>query len=196
MQEEGVKKCLSHFYNQSFLSVENEQERGDNSFQLNPFDFNENTLIGLNLNIRNSLYYNKDLQKNSIAFTYGNSQIKQQYFIGNQENNIKIHQLDYAHKFADFWLIDVMGKTSKNTLETENLINRNYEVDANEIQPKITFLYNQNNRFSAFYHFKNKQNKLQDFEVSTKIWVRILFYREEKESDICKRKCVFKRFYG
>tara|TARA_R110002126_G_scaffold291479_3_gene453113 strand:- start:41041 stop:44418 length:3378 start_codon:yes stop_codon:yes gene_type:complete len=165
MQEEGVKKFLSHFYNQSFLSVENEQERGDNSFQLNPFDFNENTLIGLNLNIRNSLYYNKDLQKNSIAFTYGNSQIKQQYFIGNQENNIKIHQLDYAHKFADFWLIDVMGKTSKNTLETENLINRNYEVDANEIQPKITFLYNQNNRFSAFYHFKNKQNKLQDFEV-------------------------------
>ena len=162
MQEEGVKKFLSHFYNQSFLSVENEQERGDNSFQLNPFDFNENTLIGLNLNIRNSLYYNKDLQKNSIAFTYGNSQIKQQYFIGNQENNIKIHQLDYAHKFADFWLIDVMGKTSKNTLETENLINRNYEV---EIQPKITFLYNQNNRFSAFYHFKNKQNKLQDFEV-------------------------------
>ena len=192
MQEKGVKKFLSHFYNQSFLSVENEQERGDNSFQLNPFNINEDALIGLNLNIRNSLYYNKDLQKNSITFTYGNSQIKQQYFIGNQENKIKIHQLDYAHKFADFWLIDVMGKTSKNTLETENLINRNYEVDANEIQPKISFLYNQNNRFSAFYHFKNKQNKLQDFEVlhQQKFGVEY-FYLGKKKNQISANINVF-----
>jgi hypothetical protein len=164
-QEKGFKKLISHFYNQSFLSVENEQERSENSFQLNPFDFNENSLIALNLNIRNSLYYNKDLQKNSVTFTYGNSQLKQQYFIGNQENNIKLHQLEYAHKFASFWLIDVLAKTSKNSLETENFINRNFEVDANEINPKISFLYNENNRFSAFYHFKKKENQLEDFEV-------------------------------
>lgn len=164
-QKKGIKKFLSHFYNQSFLSVENEQERGENSFQINPFDINDDKLISLNLNVRNSLYFNKDLQKHSVTFTYGNSEIKQQFLIGNQENNIKIHQLDYAHKFADFWLIHFMGKTSINTLATENLINRNFEIDANEIQPKISFLYNQNNRFSAFYHFKNKQNQLEDFEV-------------------------------
>lgn len=164
-KEKGFKKLVSHFYNQSFLSVENEQERTANSFQLNPFDFNENSLIALNLNIRNSLYYNKDLQRNSLTFTYGNSQLKQQYFIGNQENNIKLHQLEYAHKFAAFWLIDVLAKTSKNSLETENFINRNFEIDANEINPKISFLYNENNRFSAFYHFKKKENRLQDFEV-------------------------------
>ena len=119
----------------------------------------------MNLNIRNSLYYNKDLQKNSVTFTYGNSQLKQQYFIGNQENNIELHQLEYAHKFADFWLIDVLAKTATNSLETENFINRNFEIDANEINPKISFLYNENNRFSAFYHFKKKENQLEDFEV-------------------------------
>ena len=58
-----------------------------------------------------------------------------------------------------------MIKTSKNSLETENLVNRNFEIDANEIQPKISFLYIDNNRFSAFYHYKNKENQLQDFEV-------------------------------
>ena len=161
----GFKKLVSYFYNQSFLSVENEQERTANSFQLNPFDFNKNSLIGLNLNIRNSLYFNKDLQKNSITFTYGNSQIKQQYFIGNQENNIGLHQLNYAHKFGDFWLIDIMTKTSTNRLETENFTDRNFKIDAKEIEPKISFLYNTNNRFSAFYHFKNKENQLENFEV-------------------------------
>ena len=181
-KEKGFKKLISQFYNQSFLSVENEQERTANSFQLNPFDFNENSLIALNLNIRNSLYYNKDLQNNSVTFTYGNSQLKQQYFIGNQENNIKLHQLEYAHKFADFWLIDVLAKTSKNSLETENFINRNFEIDANEINPKISFLYNENNRFSAFYHFKKKENRLEDFEVlnQQKFGVEYFYISKEK----------------
>lgn len=188
----GFKKLVSHFYNQSFLSVENEQERTANSFQLNPFDFNETSLIGLNLNIRNSLYFNKDLQKNSVTFTYGNSKLKQQYFIGNQKNNINLHQLDYAHKFADFLLIDLMAKTSKNTLETENFINRNYEIDANEIQPKISFLYNDNNRFTAFYHFKNKQNQLQDFEElkQQKFGVEY-FYISKKKNQISANVNVF-----
>ncbi len=161
----GARKLISHFYNQSFLSVENEQERRGDSFQLNPFDFDENSLIGLTLNFRNSLYFNKDLQDNSVTFTYGGSRIKQQYFIGNQENKIKIHQVDYAHKFATFWLINLMGKTIVNTLETENFITRNYKIEAQEIQPKISFLYNKNNRFSVFYHYKNKQNRLENFEV-------------------------------
>ncbi len=188
----GFKKFISHFYNQSFLSVENEQERTANAFQLNPFDFDENNLIGLNLNIRNSLFYNKDLQKHSITFTYGNSKLKQQYVIGNQENNINLHQIDYAHKFADFWLIDFMAKTSKNTLETENFVNRNYEIDANEVQPKISFLYNDNNRFSAFYHFKNKQNQLEDFETlnQQKFGVEY-FYISKKKNQISANINVF-----
>ena len=178
----GLKKLLSHFYNQSFLSIENEQERAENSFQLNPFDIDEDKLISLNLNIRNSLYYNKDLQKHSLTFTYGNSKIKQQYLIGNQENNIKTHQLDYAHKFTDFWLINFMGKTSKNTLETENLVNRNFKVSTNEIHPKISFLYHKNNRFSAFYHYKNKQNQLADFETlnQQKFGVEYFFIGKKK----------------
>ena len=33
----GLKKVLSHFYNQFFLSSRNELERARNSFNLNPF---------------------------------------------------------------------------------------------------------------------------------------------------------------
>lgn len=163
-EKTGFKKWLSQFYNNSFLTVENEQERVGNSFQLNPFDVNSNALIGLNYNFKNSLYYHKDLQKHSVTFTYGDSQLKQQYFIGSQENKINLHQVDYAHKFLNFWLIDLMGKLTNNELNTENFDDRNYEIDSYEIAPKISFLYNQNNRFSAFYHIKNKQNNIQNLE--------------------------------
>ncbi|WP_218598157.1 hypothetical protein [Polaribacter sp. NJDZ03] len=160
----GVKKLLSNFYNQSFLSVENEQQRIGNSFNFNPFDFDESKLIGLNFSLRNSLYFNRNLQKYSTTYTYGKNRNKQQYFIGNQENNIELHQLDFAHKFATFWLLELMGKTAENDLKTANFNNRNYTINANEFQPKISFLYNDSNRLTAFYHFKNKENQLADFE--------------------------------
>ncbi|QOD59523.1 hypothetical protein H9I45_09100 [Polaribacter haliotis] len=163
-QKKGFKKIISHFNNESFLSVENEQTRIGNSFNFNPFNFDENKLIGLNLSYRNSLYFNKNLQKYSVTYTYGNLRNKQQYFIGSQESKTNLHQLDFAHKFATFWVGELMGKVSENDLQTENFNNRNYFIEAKEMQPKISFVYNPNNRLTAFYHYKNKQNILAGFE--------------------------------
>lgn len=160
----GLKKLLSHWSNQTFLVTDNEQERIGNSFNFNPFDFDENKLIGLNYNFRNQLYFNRNLQKYSTTFTVGNSKNLQQYFIGNQENTLQQTQIDFNHKFADFWVLDLMVKRSENNLKTENFNNRNYEIIAKEIHPKISFSYTNNHRFSAFYHFKNKVNTLEDFE--------------------------------
>ena len=161
----GFKKTLSHFNNESLLSIENEQSRIGNSFNFNPFNFDENKIIGLNLSLRNSLYFNRNIQKYSTSYTFGKQRNKQQYFIGTQENNTKTHQIDFTHKFATFWLFDLMGKVSENDLQTENFNNRNYSIEGKEIQPKITFLYTQNKRFTAFYHYKNKANSLENFEA-------------------------------
>jgi hypothetical protein len=160
----GFKKTLSHFHNESFLSIENEKERIGDSFNFNPFSFDEDPLIGLNLSLRNSLYFNKNLQKYSTTYTYGKLRTKQQYFIGTQENNTKTHQVDFGHKFATFWLFDLMGKASENNLQTENFNNRNYLIKGKEIQPKVSFLYNQNNRLTAFYKYHHKKNSLENFE--------------------------------
>lgn len=188
----GFKKVFSKFYNQSFLTVENEQERIGNSFQLNPFDFDENSLVGLNLNFRNSLYFNKDLQQNSLTFTYGSSKLKQQFFIGSQENNIRIHQLDYAHKFSTFWLIEMLNKVSKNILDTENFNDRNYAIDAYEIAPKLSFLYNRNHRFSAFYHYKNKENQIQNLETLAQQKFGIEYFLiDKKQNQISANVNVF-----
>ena len=161
----GFKKTLSHFNNESLLSIENEQSRIGNSFNFNPFNFDENKIIGLNLSLRNSLYFNRNIQKYSTSYTFGKQRNKQQYFIGTQENNTKTHQIDFTHKFATFWLFDLMGKVSENNLQTENFNNRNYSIEGKEIQPKITFLQTQNKRFTAFYHYKNKANSLENFEA-------------------------------
>ncbi len=188
----GIKKTLSHFYNQSFLAVNNEQERIGNTFNFNPFDFDESKLIGLNSSFRNSFYFNRNIQKYSLTYTYGTSKNKQQYFIGNQENNTKLNQIELQHKFAKFWLFDLLGKISNNDLETENFSNRNYQINTREIQPKISFLYNKDHRLSAFYHYKNKENKLQDFEIlkQQKIGVEF-FYISKKQQQLSANITAF-----
>ena len=179
----GFKKTLSHFNNESLLSLENEQSRIGNSFNFNPFNFDENKMIGLNLSLRNSLYFNRNIQKYSTSYTFGKQRNKQQYFIGTQENNTKTHQIDFTHKFATFWLFDLMGKVSENNLQTENFNNRNYIIEGKEIQPKITFLHTQNKRFTAFYHYKNKANSLESFEVLKQQKFGIEYYYISEKSD-------------
>ena len=188
----GFKKTLSHFNNESLLSLENEQSRIGNSFNFNPFNFDENKMIGLNLSLRNSLYFNRNIQKYSTSYTFGKQRNKQQYFIGTQENNTKTHQIDFTHKFATFWLFDLMGKVSENNLQTENFNNRNYIIEGKEIQPKITFLHTQNKRFTAFYHYKNKANSLENFEALKQQKFGIeYYYISEKQDQITANVNVF-----
>lgn len=183
--KKGIKKVLSHFYNQSVISVDNEQARVENSFNLNPFQLDETNLVGLQLNFRNQFYFNRNLQKHSFIYTYGSSRNKQQYFVGNQENKTQFNQLEYAHKFADFWLFDLLSKYANNNLKTENFDNRNYEIEVQEIQPKISFIYSKNHRLSAFYHFKNKENKVLDFEKLKQHKMGVdYFYTNKKQQQI------------
>ena len=188
----GFKKTLSHFNNESFLSIENEQSRIGDSFNFNPFNFDEDKLIGLNFSLRNSLYFNRNLQNYSATYTYGKLRSKQQYFIGTQENNTKTHQIDFAHKFAAFWLFDLMGKFSENNVQTENFNNRNYVIGGKEIQPKISFLYNQNNRLTAYYHYKNKENTLENFEeLNQQKFGLEYFYLSGKKNQVTANINVF-----
>ena len=197
-QKAGIRKTLSHFSNQFFLSINNEQERSGNSFNLNPFDLNEDKQISLNFSIRNSIYFNRGEQKYSTTYTYGTSENKQQFIIGNQDVDTKIHQVDFTHKLGKFWLLELLGKTSENNLLTENFANRNYEIDELEFRPKISYEFNENNRFSAFYHFKNKENQVQDFEElqQQKIGLEYFYTGKEKSQFNASFNAFFNDFQG
>ncbi len=162
--KKGVKKTLSHFYNQTYLSVDNEQERVGNKFNLNPFVSNDEKQLGLSFNFRNNLYFNRNLQKYSLIYTYGSSTNKQQFGIGSQENSSLIQQLELVHKLSDYWLINIKTSLAENKLETENFTNRNYNLTIKEVIPKLSFLYNKDHKLSLFYQFKQKENFLADFE--------------------------------
>ena len=183
--KKGVQKWLSYFYNQTYFLINNEQRRIGDSFNLNPFDLNENQLVGLQFNFRNSFYFNRNLQNYSWIYTFGKSRNKQQFTIGNQENNSFTHQLDFKHRLGKFWLFEALTSFSENKLSTENFANRNYNLRNKEVNPKLTYMYSKDHRLSAFYHFQNKENTVAGLENLNQQKVGVeYYYINEKQNQI------------
>ena len=182
----GFKKILSHFYNQTNLLIDNEQKRTNDSFNLNPFDIDETKLSGLNFSLRNSLYLNKNQDNYSIIFTYGTSKNKRLYNIGNQENNTKLHQLEFSHKLSTFWLFDFKSNTTKDEIITENFTNQNYKIDAYELAPRFTFEYSKNHQFSFFYNYKNKENNVTNLEALQQQKIGSSYYYKSTKNTIIR----------
>ena len=163
-QKKGFKKLLSHFTNQSFLLIDSKKEKVGTSFNFNPFSINDKVLA-LNMNIKNSLFYNRGKQKYSTTYTYLKSSIKTAFSFGDQENNSTSHQLLFSHKMGKFWLMDIKGTISEIKSESQSYSSRNFLLDNYNINPKLSYIYNNNSRFEFAYNFKNKENQLSGFET-------------------------------
>ena len=178
----GVKKVLSHFYNQASFSMDRKIMRNSENFNLNPFSNSEENLLGLNSSLRNSLFYNRGKQKHSVTYTFLNSRVKSLLSIGSQENATQSNQLQYAHLVKKTWLFNFDTTTSKSTSISDNYATRNFALNSYSIFPKISYLLSSNKSLSLFFESKNKQNKINDQESLNQQRIGMSFnYSSEKK---------------
>ena len=161
----GFKKFLSYFYDQvSFLINRKIEDNGDN-FDLNPFDTSTENLLGLNTSFRNSLFYNRGKQDNSVTYAFLSSRVKNYLFIGSQETENSSHQLLYQHLLKQTWLFTMAANTLQSVATVENYSSRNYKIDSYQLMPKVSYLFSRNVSLDIFYEFQNKENKISNFET-------------------------------
>ncbi|CAM4314164.1 hypothetical protein [Flavobacterium terrigena] len=162
--ETGFKKFISNFYNQSSLIIDKKVARNSNSFEWNPFSKDEEDLIGLNNNFRNSLFFHKGKQRNSVTYTYNSSSLKNLLNFGSQENYIKSHQVQYVHLVKKFWLFQVQTNTSNSESISNSYASRNFNIDGLEIAPKVSYIFSKNASWDVFYENSKKENTLGNLE--------------------------------
>ena len=162
--ETGLKGFLSNFYNQTSLIIDKKVARNSNSFEWNPFSKSEEDLIGLNNNFRNSLFFHKGKQRNSVTYTYNSSSLKNLLNFGSQENYIKSHQLQYVHLVKKFWLFQLQTNTSNSESISDSYATRNFNIDGLEMAPKVSYIFSKNASWDIFYENSNKENTLGDLE--------------------------------
>ncbi len=161
---EGFLKVLSQFYNQTSYVLNRKVRRNNDGFNLNPFRDGDEDQLGLNLNFRNSLFFNRGKQKYTTSYTYVSTQADNLLSVGLQSTNLESHQLGFNHKFWESWLLNMRGALGNNESTSENFPGRNFKLDNYEVNPKLSYLLSRSTRFDVFYQFMNEENSLGDME--------------------------------
>ena len=131
-------------------------------FDLNPFK-DANTL-GLNLNLRNTLFFNRGKQRYTTSYTYLANTTRNLIALGLQTNELKSHQLNFLHKVKEQYVLNFNSEIGTNSSNSENFEQRNYRLNTFSFNPEISYLFSDNSRVSAFYNFVEKANQTEGFE--------------------------------
>ena len=159
------KQFWSHFYNQASYLIDRKIKREGNSFDLNPFASSDENQLALNKSVRNVLFFNRGKQHYTTSYTFLTNTSRTLLSIGFQESKLKSHQLNFNHKFATSWLVNLKSSLEKNESLSENFASRNYIIDEVRFQPKLSYLFNENARFDVFYQYTSKDNTVGNMET-------------------------------
>ncbi len=161
--QKGLKKFMSHFYNQTSYILDRRVLRGDNEFSLNPFNEDDNE-IGATISFRNTLFLNRGKQRYTTSYTYLSSEAKTLLSTGIQENELVSHQFNVLHKVKESWLLNVKTDVGSTRSVAENFPSRNYTIENSTVNPKVSYLFGLQSRVSLFYQFQHKENTIGDLE--------------------------------
>ncbi|WP_100614011.1 hypothetical protein [Confluentibacter citreus] len=164
VSEDKTEKFWSHFYNQTSYLIDRKIRRDGNNFNLNPFENDVNNQLGLQLNFRNMLFFNRGKQHYTTSYTYLSNKSTNTLSIGFIENSLKSHQLNIIHKIEESWLLNFLTAFETNESISENFASKNYNFNQNRFNPKISYLLGDNTRFDLFYQYASKDNTIGDFE--------------------------------
>ncbi len=151
------QQWLSHFHNQTSYVIDRNVRRVNNELNLNVFKDSEDDL-GLNSNLRNSLFFNRGKQLFSTTYTYLNTKTNNVLVTGSQENNLESNRINFSHKIKESWLFDFQYENSSNESEVENTPNRNFTIDEESIAPNISYLLSTQSTFTLGYELSKREN--------------------------------------
>jgi hypothetical protein len=165
VSENKTQKFWSHFYNQTSYLIDRKLKREGSGFNLNPFESSEENQLGLQLNFRNVLFFNRGKQHYTTSYTYLSNKTRNILSIGFIENGLKSHQFNFNHKFAESWLITLRSDFEKNESLSQNFASKNYHFDETRLNPKLSYLFSDNSRFDIFYQYTSKENTIGGLEA-------------------------------
>ncbi|MFI8380136.1 hypothetical protein [Leeuwenhoekiella sp. NPDC079379] len=193
----GIKKFASHFYNQTSYLIDQKILRAGDSFDLNPFNEREDAL-GLNLNFRNTLFFNRGKQNYTTSYTYLANTTRNLVSLGLQTNELRSHQLNFLHKVKASYLFNLKADLGSNASTSANFEQRNFDVSSVAVNPKIAYLFSDNSRIEAFYGIATKENTLgeQEFLKQQDLGLSFSYSNTEKVSLNAEAKYISNAFSG
>ncbi len=182
VSEQKSKKFWSHFYNQTSYLIDRRIRQDGSNFNLNPFENDAENQLDLQLNFRNVLFFNRGKQKYTTSYTYLSNQANNTLSVGLLQNNVNSHQVNFNHKIQENWLVTLQSALGTNESSSENFSSKNFKFDEASVNPKLSYLFNENSRFDLFYQYTTRANTIGNFEslIQQNIGLGFNFAKNEK----------------
>lgn len=164
VNDNASKKFWSHFYNQTSYLIDRKIKNTGNNFNLNPFQADADNQLGLQLNLRNVLFFNRGKQHYTTSYTFLSNKSRNVLSIGFLESSLKSHQFNFNHKIEESWLMDLSSAFDTNSSASENFSSKNYNFNEQRYNPKLSYLFNDNSRFDVFYQYTSTKNTIGNLE--------------------------------
>lgn len=164
VSEQKSRRFWSHLYNQTSYLIDRKIRRAGSDFNLNPFNNTEEDQLGLQLNFRNVLFFNRGKQQYTTSYTFLDNTTRNVLSVGFVENSLQSHQLNFNHKLSDNWLINMLSAFDNNESVSENFAIKNFNFDEARFNPKLSYLFNDNSSFDVFYQYATKNNTIGNLE--------------------------------
>jgi hypothetical protein len=161
----GFKKALSYFYWQTSFIIDRKIKNNGDNLDLNPFNSEQENILGLLSTFNNSIYFNRGKRDNSVTYTYLKNQTQNLLSVGTIENKNSSHQLQYQHLLQKSWLFDALAKTITTKAESKTFVEKNYDIEGYLLAPKISYLFSKNISLDLFYEYLNKENQIGSFDT-------------------------------
>lgn len=196
-QTKGADHWLTHFHNQTSYLVDRKVGREGNNFNLNPFH-SEGEELAVNLNFRNTLFFNRGKQHYTTSYTYVSSRNKSLFSTGLQESKLESHQLDFNHKIGESWVFKYKNDLSASANTSESFQNRDYRIRGMKLNPKVSYLASQNISFDVYYQYHQRQNKIGNEEQlnQQKLGTSFSFSGSDKYSINGQFNYIYNNFSG
>jgi hypothetical protein len=196
--QKGVKGLLSHFYNQTAILIDRKTKRDGKSFFDRPFALNAEDDLGLQYNLKNTLFFNRSQQRYTTTYSYLKNKSSQLVALSPQRSALEQHQISFDHLMSRVYLFHLEGATGYKKATSANFGQRNYTLNQSNIMPQMSILWGTGSRFNLFYKAQNKRNIVgaQERLSQTTIGGLCNFNKTQKLSLTMEAKYIENKFVG
>jgi len=158
----GWRKVAGKFSNKAAYRAE--RKTGTQEAVYNPFgiDTEDSNLVSVNSSFANTFYFNRMNPKFGAEFFYFNNRNKSLLTNGFQSRSLFQNELRLRYNVNSNYSVELKLTDSKRMNRAENFQNRNYNINTQQIEPKISFQPSVKFRVSISGIYAEKKN---DFET-------------------------------
>jgi hypothetical protein len=160
MREEGLKRILARFSNQTAFRIQRKTREEDEEDRFNPFakPNEEFDLISQSSSIRNTFFFNRSSSKLGADYTYSDQTSKTPLTSGFEERENTAHITRLRYNFTSKYGIIIEQELGTRQSASDFLEGRNYSIDYLGLKP--TFSYQPSTEFRANLsgEFTSKEN--------------------------------------